>query len=208
MKKALILTRISTGKQKTDRQVLELESYCRDHGYTITKIISSVVSGRKTNVRPDLDEILSMAKKKEFDLLIVSEISRISRRPDILQSFIATLRNNGIPILFKNLGLMSLNEDGRESFAVNVIIAVFSELAAEEVRQLSDRVISGLQAAKARGMTLGRPKVKETASSFLKKYQKAVRYLQAGQSLPETAKLCGIAFNTCKKIRLLLNQAT
>jgi len=204
MKRVIILTRISTQKQKTDRQILELESYCKEHNYHIVKTISSIVSGRKNDNRPDLDEILIMARKKVFDILIVTEISRISRKPEVLQSFISSLKKCGIPILFKNLGLFSIDENGKDSFATNVIIAIFSELTAEEVRQLSERVISGLEAAKMRGKKIGRPAVKESNSKILKKHSKIVKYLQTGQTLPETAKLCGVAYNTVKKIKSLL----
>jgi DNA invertase Pin-like site-specific DNA recombinase len=205
MKRAVILTRVSTEKQKTDRQILELENYCREKGYEIEKVISSIVSGRKTDRRPDLDEIILLARKTPFDVLIVTEISRISRKPEVLYSFINKMRSYGIPILFKNLGLMSMDENGRESFATNVIISIFSELAAEEVRQLSDRIKSGLVAARARGKVVGRPAGKDTRKEILKKHAKVVGYLQAGMSLPETAKLTGASYNTCKKVKSLIS---
>jgi DNA invertase Pin-like site-specific DNA recombinase len=205
MKRAIILTRVSTEKQKTDRQILELENYCREKGYEIEKVISSVVSGRKTDRRPDLDEIIQLARTTPFDVLIVTEISRISRKPEVLYSFINKMRSYGIPILFKNLGLLSMDENGRESFATNVIISIFSELAAEEVRQLSDRIKSGLVAARARGKNIGRPAGKDTRKEILKKHAKVVGYLQAGMSLPETAKLTGTSYNTCKKVKSLIS---
>jgi DNA invertase Pin-like site-specific DNA recombinase len=205
MKRAAILTRVSTEKQKTDRQILELENYCGQKGFRIIKVISSVVSGRKTDRRPDLDEILELASGRKFDILIVTEISRISRKPEILQSFITKLKRYNIPILFKNLGLMSIDENGKESFATNVIISIFSELAAEEVRQLSDRVKSGLDAARARGKNLGRPEGKDTRAEILRKHSKIVKYLQDGMSLPETAKLTGASYNTCKKVKSLIS---
>jgi DNA invertase Pin-like site-specific DNA recombinase len=207
MKKAIILTRISTQKQKTDRQPLELESYCLDRGYEIVRTISSIVSGRKVDKRPDLDEILQLAKQKAFDVLVVTEISRISRRPEVLQAFISSLRKCGIPILFKNLNLMSMDEVGKESFATNVIISIFGELAAEETRQLSERVVSGLQAARARGKILGRIPGQESTDDILKKHAKVARYLKSGQTLPETAKLANVSYNTVKKVKSVLQQS-
>jgi DNA invertase Pin-like site-specific DNA recombinase len=205
MKKVAILTRVSTHKQATDRQLLELENYCRDHDYLIVGTISSIVSGRKKIERPDLEELIGGARRKEFDLLIVTEISRISRKPEVLRNFIDTLRKCGIPILFKNLGLFSMDENGKESFATNVIISIFSELAAEEVRQLSERVKSGLDAARARGKIIGRPAGKYSTRDILRKHSKIVKYLQDGMSLPETAKLTGASYNTCKKVKSLIS---
>ena len=205
MKRAVILTRVSTDKQKTDRQILELKNYCGEKGYDVRKVISSIVSGRKTDRRPDLDEIVHLASENLFDVLIVTEISRISRKPEILRSFIYALRSHGIPILFKNLGLMSIDENGKESFATNIIISIFSELAAEEVRQLSDRIKSGLVAARARGKNIGRPAGKDTSKEILQKHAKIVKYLRDGMSLPETAKLTGTSYNTCKKVKSLIS---
>ena len=204
MKRAAILTRVSTKKQATDRQLLELENYCADHGYQIVGTISAVVSGRKKKERPDLEELIGGARRKEFDLLIVTEISRISRKPEVLRQFISTMTKLGIPILFKNLGLFSIDENGKESFATNVIIAIFSELAAEEVRQLSERVISGQDAARARGKVIGRPKGKSTRSQILRKHGKAVKYLQEGMTIPETARLTNSSYNTVKMVKALI----
>ncbi len=99
---------------------------------------------------------------------------------------------------------MSIDENGKESFATNIIISIFSELAAEEVRQLSDRVKSGLVAARARGKVIGRPAGKDSSQRILRKHSKIVNYLRAGMSLPETAKLTGASYNTCKKVKSLI----
>ncbi len=206
MKRAAILTRISLKKQKLDRQFIELEAYCRAHEYKIVGTVASVVSGRKKVERPDLDELIGGARRKEYDVLIVTEISRISRKPEVLRSFISELHKCRIPILFKNLGLFSIDENGNESFATNIIIAIFSELAAEEVRQLSERVKSGLDAARAKGKKLGRPAVKESADKILKKHSKVVKQLQSGKTVAEAAKLTGTSFNTCKKVAFLYSQ--
>lgn len=206
MKRAVILTRISTHRQNIERQILELEKYCKENNYNIVKTISSVVSGRRKTERPDLDEIMLMAKKKEFDILIVTEISRISRKPIVLQNVISTLKKYKIPILFKNHGFITIDENGEDNFATNLIISIFSELAAEEVRQLSERVKSGLDAARAKGKKLGRPAVKESTDKILKKHNKVVKQLQGGKTVAEAAKLTGKSFNTCKKVAFLYSQ--
>lgn len=205
MKRAAILTRVSTNKQKIDRQFIELENYCRAHNYKIVGTIASVVSGRKQVDRPDLEELISGARRKEFDVLIVTEISRISRKPAVLRDFITAMHKYRVPILFKNIGILSIDENGKESFATNIIIAIFSEMAAEEVRQLSDRVKSGLDAARAKGKKLGRPAVKESTDRILKKHSKVVKHLQSGKTVAEAAKLTGTSFNTCKKVAVLLS---
>ena len=47
---------------------------------------------------------------------------------------------------------------------------------------------------------------KESTFKILKKHAIVVKYLQLGQTLPETAKLCGVAYNTAKKVKSIISQ--
>ena len=77
--KVCLLIRVSSEKQDTRRQLIELTGFCKKHKYQITKTISSKISGTKTNTdRPDLIELIQAAKRKEFKKVIVTEIDRKS----------------------------------------------------------------------------------------------------------------------------------
>lgn len=200
-----LFIRVSTQKQDYDRQILELNNYCRSQGYIVTKTIATKITGSKTKAdRPDLIELLSSSKKKLFDKVLVTEISRIGRNAKDIRNTIDQLHANKIGIIFKNLGVESINEDGEESFVTNIIIAIYAELAQEEKRILVDRIKSGLTAAKARGKQLGRPEGKEDKSTLLRKYPSLIKDLRTGLSLRKAMKIHDVSKGTVIKIKKII----
>ena len=205
--RACLFIRVSTQQQDYDRQVLELTQYCEDKSYTITKTIATKISGtKKYNERPDVQELFQAAKAKLFDKVIVSEISRIGRNARDIRNTINYLHDRGISIVFRNLGgLESLDENGNESFVTNIIIAIYSELAQEEKRILSDRIKSGLASARAKGKHIGRKSdTKEDRETILKKYPKLVVDLQNGLSIRKAERLHNISRGTVIKIKKII----
>jgi DNA invertase Pin-like site-specific DNA recombinase len=203
-----LFIRVSTQKQDYDRQILELNNYCRSQGYIVTKTIATKITGSRTKAdRPDLIELLCSSKKKLFDKVLVTEISRIGRNAKDIRNTIDQLHGNKIGIIFKNLGVESISEAGEESFVTNIIIAIYAELAQEEKRILIDRIKSGLTAAKAKGKQLGRPEGKEDKSTILKKYPNLVKDLKANISLRKAMKLHDVSKGTVIKIKKYLFSA-
>jgi DNA invertase Pin-like site-specific DNA recombinase len=195
---------VSTELQFFDRQLLELKQYCENHGYTISKTIATKISGVKKNEqRPDVQELFHAAKAMQFDKVVVSEISRIGRNAREIRSTINFLHDKGISIVFRNLGgLESLDERGNESFVTNIIIAIYSELAQEEKRMLSERIRSGLVSARAKGKRIGRPAdTKEDIETILKKYPKLVNDLRNGLSTRKAKKLHDVSRGTAVKVK-------
>jgi DNA invertase Pin-like site-specific DNA recombinase len=203
-----LFIRVSTQQQDYDRQVLELTEYCESRGYAITKTIATKISGVKNNEqRPDVQELFQAAKIRQFDKVVVSEISRIGRNARDIRSTIEYLHNKGISIIFRNLGgLESLDERGSESFVTNIIIAIYSELAQEEKRILSERIRSGLVSARAKGKRIGRPDdTKEDTETILKKYPKLVQDLRNGLSTRKAKKLHDVSRGTVLKVKKIMS---
>lgn len=202
--KVCLFIRVSTQQQDYARQILELTQYCEDKGFTITKTIATKISGvKKYEERPDVQELFLAAKAKQFDKVVVSEISRIGRNAKDIRNTINYLHDRGISIVFKNLGgLESLDDGGNESFVTNIIIAIYSELAQEEKRILSERIKSGLQSAKAKGKHIGRPEgTKMGTEELLKQYSKLVVDLKSGISLNRCIKLHNLSKGTIIKVK-------
>lgn len=207
MNKVCLFIRVSTNKQDTDRQLLELTDYCKSHNYIVAKKIATTIAGTKTKIdRPDLQELFESAKRKEFQKVIVTEISRLGRNAKDIRNTIDTLHKLKIPVVFKNLGgLESINENGNEAFVTNIIIAIYSELAQEEKRLLSERVKSGLVNARAKGKQIGRAKgTNKSNMELLKQYSKLAQYLQNGFSLNQCMKLHNVSKNTVIKIKKII----
>ncbi|MGP8214837.1 MAG: recombinase family protein [Bacteroidia bacterium] len=202
-----LFLRVSTDQQSYDRQELELTQYCESRGFTITKIISAKVSGVKQyEQRPDLQELFQAAKANLFDKVLVTEISRIGRSAKDIRHTIDFLHDKGISIVFKNLGgLESLDDNGNESFVTNIIIAIYSELAQEEKRILSERIKSGLVSAKAKGKHIGRPEGSSiNKDTLLKKYSRLAADLNKGMSLNAAKIVHKVSKGTAIKIKKLI----
>ena len=205
--KVCLFIRVSTQQQDYDRQVLELTQYCRDKGFTITKTIATKISGvKKYEERPDVQELFQAAKAKQFDKVVVSEISRIGRNARDIKNTINYLHDRGISIVFRNLGgLESLDENGSESFVTNIIISIYSELAQEEKRMLSERIKSGLASAKVKGKHIGRPEgTGMCKEDILKKYPRLITDIRKGMSLNSAMKVHEVSKGTVIKVKKLL----
>lgn len=204
--KVCLFIRVSTQVQDYDRQISDLTLYCKQKGYIISKTIATKITGTKTLAdRLDLQELLAAANRNEFQKVIVTEISRIGRNARDIRNTIDQLHRKKIAVVFKNIGgLESIDENGNESFVTNIIIAIYSELAQEEKRILSERIKSGLAEARRKGKRMGRPEGVEDISDLKKKYPKLIADLKKGSSLTECCKLHGVSRNTVIKIKKLV----
>ena len=78
--RVVILARVSTDKQLYERQVVEIEQYCKSVGWDVAKIFANKVSGAKKNEeRPEIMEMLSYIEQHHIDKVCVLEISRLGR---------------------------------------------------------------------------------------------------------------------------------
>ena len=201
MTKICLLIRVSSQKQDTRRQLIELTDFCKRSKFNIVRTISGKLSGTK-NHRPDLIELLQAAKNKEFKKVLVTELSRLGRKAKEIRDTIDRLHEQKISVVFKNFGgLESLDKDKKETFVTNIIISIYAELAQEEGRMISERTRSGLAAARKRGATLGRPKRKESRKAFLQKYPRLIRDLKNGLTLRKCSKLHELSRNTVIKVK-------
>lgn len=204
--KVCLFIRVSTQQQDYDRQISDLTSYCEQKGYAISKTIATKITGTKTLAdRQDLQDLLVAANKNEFQKVVVTEISRIGRNARDIRNTIDQLHRKKVSVVFKNLGgLESLDESGNESFVTNIIIAIYSEMAQEEKRILSERIRSGLAEARRKGKKIGRPLGGEDLALVKKKYAKLIVDLKNGSSLTRCSKLHDVSRNTVIKIKKLV----
>ena len=207
MKRACLFIRVSTDKQDYQRQILELNVFCRQKNLEVAETIATKITGTKTfQDREDLQLLFKSASSKKFDKVVVSEISRIGRNAKDIRNTIDYLHSKKIAIVFRNLGgLESLDDHGNESFVTNIIIAIYSELAQEEKRILSDRIKSGLVNARHKGKQIGRPEGKQDDETLLKRYSRLAADLRKGLSLSQCQKLHDVSRNTAIKVKRLLS---
>lgn len=118
--------------------------------------------------------MLKDADKREFNLLLVWSLDRLSREgiPNTL-GYLKRLKSNGIAI-------KSLQEswlDTRDEGIGELLVAIFSWVAQQERKRLIERINAGLDRARANGQKLGRPKgskdtKRRTRSGYWRRWEK------------------------------------
>lgn len=207
---ACIMARVSSGRhQNPKHQIAALRAYCEQRGYEVVHEISTAVSGNTANEdRDDIKELLHEARKKRFTHLVLSEVSRLGRRPGEIRAILDELHGLGICVVFRQLGIETLDEKGQPTFIASLIVSVFAELAQLEREQLSCRIKSGLELARAQGKQIGRAKGStESNEKILSKYKGVVKSLEKGLSLRECERVHQISRTTVCRVKKALEAA-
>ena len=139
--------RVSTHDQNLDRQIDELKrAGCE-------KIFCEKVSGVKKD-RPEFNKMLEMLR--EGDIVIVSELTRLSRSTKDLINTVEMFNKMGVQV--KSLKEQWLDTTTAHGKLIFTIMAGLSEF---ERNLTIERTRAGLEAARARGRVGGRPRVKK-----------------------------------------------
>ena len=151
--KIIAYLRISTEQQDLNSQKLELHEYAHKNKFKIDEFIEAEISSRKTPGERKINFILK--KLQKGDLLLVSELSRLGRSVgQVIQIIDALIK--------KNIRFYAIKErikvDGKQDLQTKTMITLFGLFAEIERDLISERTKQGLNAARARGKILGRPK--------------------------------------------------
>lgn len=174
--------------QDISRQIRELKQY----GATDTTIYFEYESGMKQN-RAELQKLLNVVQ--EGDTIVATEVSRITRSTKQLCDIIELAKEKHIELIFGNFVVDCRKELDPMTEGMLKMMGVFSEL---ERNITSQRVKSGMQNAKAKGKTIGRPTttVDNIPSIFYKHYPK---YKCGEINKTEFSRLCSISYPTIYK---------
>jgi putative DNA-invertase from lambdoid prophage Rac len=144
-----IYARVSTADQSCERQESELLDYAARAGYTVVGIWKETASGAKVN--PIRAQVEALAQARKVDVILVSELTRWGRSTlDLLQS-LKQLQAVNVSLLAQTGLQLDLATPQGKLFAT-----LMSGLAEFERDLLRERIRSGIAAAKARGVRLGR----------------------------------------------------
>jgi DNA invertase Pin-like site-specific DNA recombinase len=186
IKKAALYLRVSTNGQTTENQSLELRRYCERQGWTITKVYEDhAVSGAQHD-RPSLNEMLLDAERGKFDVLVVVRIDRLARSTGHLLEILNLLRASHVDFCSSTQGIDTTTAHGRMVFTFLAAIAEF------ERELITERVVAGIDRAKANGVQFGRPRVGFDVS-------KALELRKTGMSWGQLAKRTGISSATLRR---------
>ena len=135
-----IYSRVSTEIQDYGRQTDELKEYASRNGIEVIYIFEEKVSGFKDD-RIEFQK-LERLTKDDIDIVLVWELSRLSRRSIFIQQVVKDFAAKGICVYTKKEGLYTLNDDGTENKNAMFTIGVISMIAEQEIETLKERTIS------------------------------------------------------------------
>jgi putative DNA-invertase from lambdoid prophage Rac len=144
--------RISTDNQIHDSQEAELRDYCNRRGWTNVEWYRDTASGAKQD-RQGLNELMQKVRRGKVDIVLAYKLDRIARSLGHLAQVISELQINRVALVCPSQGIDTSNNNPAAHLQLNILAAV----AQFEREIIIERVRSGLHAAKARGVRLGRP---------------------------------------------------
>jgi DNA invertase Pin-like site-specific DNA recombinase len=152
MKRAALYCRVSTADQSIDPQLIDLRQMASARGYEIVKTYSDIISGTKSK-RPGLDALLSDARRRRFDVVVVWAFDRMARSVRHFLEVLDELNHLGIEFLsFRE----SVDTSGPLGRAMVVIVGAIAEL---ERNLIVERVKAGMRRAKLEGRQIGRARL-------------------------------------------------
>lgn len=193
MQKIFVYLRVSTDRQDTDNQRSGIESFCLKRDFKVDKWFEDIMSGAKSVEARKLGGIIKIMKSN--DILVVSEISRLSRN---LMDLMELLKK----CLSKGIRIYTVKEGYELGDNINSKVLAFAfGLAAEIERTLiSQRIKESLARKKAEGMILGRPKGSKKKNPILNIHSESILRLHAnGASQITIAKTFKVHRHTVKK---------
>lgn len=204
--RALIIVRVSSEEQDYQRQIHDLTRFAEQRGLHVIGTISEKISGAtKNEYRQGIQELLKRAKAKEFDKLLISELSRLGRNAFEVQKIIEELSDLNISIVVQNLNIETLDTTGKRNPMVDLMLAIINQFSQMELSFLKTRINSGIAKAKAAGVHCGRKKGSITSEDVLrKKYSKVILDIKAGISIRKAAKIHNISVNTVQRVKALI----
>jgi len=143
--------RVSTPDQKPDLQYDGLRAYAVRAGLEVVQDYCDVgVSGRREG-RPRLNALMSAARNREIDCVLVWKFDRFARSTRHLLAALEEFNHLGVRFISVQDQVDTDSPMGRAMFT---IIGAMAEL---ESSLISERVTAGMRAAETRGKHLGRP---------------------------------------------------
>lgn len=178
--------RVSTKEQNEDRQLAAIQ------GLEITEdhVFLDKESGRNFE-RPGYIKMKKALKKG--DLLYIKSIDRLGRNyNEILDEWRILTRVKEIDIVVLDMPLLDtrMGKDLTGTLISDLVLQILSYVAENEYRNIKQRQMEGIKAAKANGVKFGRPKI-EVTEAF---YVAAEKWKNGDISMEQAAKEAGLSF--------------
>lgn len=196
-KRIAIYCRVSTDSQTVENQNRELLAVAERMGWTVVEVLADEgISGAKgRDKRPAFDKLMKMVTKKEIDLIACWSVDRLGRSLQHLVSFLGEINDRSVDLYLHTQGLDTSTPAGRAMFSM---LGVFAELERSITRE---RIMAGIERARANGIKTGRP------SLAAEKRLRVEKLLRKGTSINATAKKVRVGVATVHRIKTAMATA-
>jgi DNA invertase Pin-like site-specific DNA recombinase len=180
-----LYARVSTsdGRQNAGNQLTVLRQWADRLGGNILEEYVDEASGSKAD-RMALNRLMDDAHKRKFDVVLIWALDRMSREGIArLSGYLERLKACGVRVL-------SHQEPWLDTAGpvADLLIAIFGWVAQQERSRIRERVLAGLETAKARGKKLGRPirSIDLGKASLLRSQGHSVRLIAQVLGIPKS----------------------
>ena len=203
--KAVIYARVSSNndRQDTTRQIEDLKKYAVSQNIEIVNVFQEHISGAKKNEeRQVLTDCLEYCTQHSVNYLLLSELSRLGRSTLQVLRSLEILHEAKVSVYIQNLGLYTLQADGKVNPIVSILTTLLAEMGNIERSNIQYRLNSGRANYIAKGGKLGRRKGSiKTEDKKKEEYRDTIALLKKGYSIRNVAKLQSIGISTVQRIK-------
>lgn len=155
--KIALYARVSTKDkgQDTENQLVQLREFSAKQGWQITREYIDRETASKSD-REQFQAMFTDASKRKFDLVLFWALDRLSREGALKTlQHLDRLESDGV-------AFRSFTEPYFDSCGIfkEAVVSIVATLAKQERVRLAERTKAGLSLARAKGKTLGRPRLK------------------------------------------------
>lgn len=149
--RAFLYARVSTGEQHEGMQLREMQEFAKRRGWD-TEIFPDVGQSGAKERRPELDRMMALVRKRKCDVVLVYRFDRFARSLRQLVNALEEFKALGVQFVSVHENIDTTLPHGELMFHLFAAIAQF------ERALIRERVKSGVEHARAKGVRLGRPR--------------------------------------------------
>lgn len=182
--------RVSTNKQHLEDQKDEIVRFASGKGWKVDKWVTEVFNGKTKGEDSNLGRVID--RMKEGDILVVSDISRLSRTLTEVMELLSRCMDRGVHLYcIKDRYVL---DDSLNSQAASYAFSLVAEI---EHNLMSVRTKEALAHKRTTGVRLGRPKGSDAKQAFLEENKEEVMdMLERGESIVAICKHFNVSRNT------------
>ena len=145
------------------------------------------------------------ARDNKIDVILFSELSRAGRQIWEVLETVKYCVDNRIDMFFQKEGLRLFDGD-KVNGVMAIYISCLSFCAEKERENITFRLNEGRRLAIEKGVRMGRPSGSiKTLDQLSLEYAPVIKCLKRGQSVRNTAKICGVSTSTVQRVKKAFN---